>query len=50
MNLVRQDKTPLGEEYETQGIDHADLALVPILRSGLGMVEGLSTISYISLT
>jgi uracil phosphoribosyltransferase len=35
-----QDRTPLGVEYETQGIDPADLALVPILRSGLGMVDG----------
>ncbi|CAG8063684.1 unnamed protein product [Penicillium nalgiovense] len=34
------DTTPLGIEYETQGIDPADLALVPILRSGLGMVDG----------
>ncbi|KAJ6148285.1 hypothetical protein N7497_010267 [Penicillium chrysogenum] len=33
------DTTPLGIEYETQGIDPADLALVPILRSGLGMVD-----------
>lgn len=38
---MSQDKTPLGVEYETQGIDPANLALVPILRSGLGMVEGV---------
>ncbi|KAJ5770339.1 uncharacterized protein N7511_002390 [Penicillium nucicola] len=36
------DRTPLGIEYETQGIDPADLALVPILRSGLGMVDALN--------
>ncbi|KAJ5585076.1 uncharacterized protein N7459_004876 [Penicillium hispanicum] len=36
------DRTPLGVEYETKGIDPADLALVPILRSGLGMVEALN--------
>ncbi|KOS36553.1 hypothetical protein ACN38_g12697 [Penicillium nordicum] len=36
------DTTPLGIEYETQGIDPADLALVPILRSGLGMVDALN--------
>ncbi|KAJ5098140.1 hypothetical protein N7532_005141 [Penicillium argentinense] len=36
------DRTPLGIEYETQGIDPADLALVPILRSGLGMVDSLN--------
>lgn len=39
-NTDSQDTTPLGIEYETQGIDPADLALVPILRSGLGMVDG----------
>ena len=44
INKNKQDKTPLGVEYETQVIDPADLALVPILRSGLGMVEGPSTI------
>ncbi|KAJ5785458.1 uncharacterized protein N7503_010670 [Penicillium pulvis] len=38
------DRTPLGAEYETQGIDPADLALVPILRSGLGMVEALNSL------
>ncbi|CDM31179.1 hypothetical protein DTO013E5_189 [Penicillium roqueforti] len=36
------DTTPLGIEYETQGIDPLDLALVPILRSGLGMVDALN--------
>ncbi|CAL5873310.1 uncharacterized protein PFLUO_LOCUS7581 [Penicillium psychrofluorescens] len=36
------DKTPLGAEYETQGIEPADLALVPILRSGLGMVDAIN--------
>lgn len=41
--LLLQDRTPLGVEYETQGIDPADLALVPILRSGLGMVDGQFT-------
>ncbi|KAJ6113596.1 hypothetical protein N7523_006913 [Penicillium sp. IBT 18751x] len=40
----KQDKTPLGVEYETQGIDPADLALVPILRSGLGMVEAINSL------
>lgn len=37
-----QDRTPLGIEYETSSIDPADLALVPILRSGLGMVDGMT--------
>ncbi|KAJ5200511.1 hypothetical protein N7491_008683 [Penicillium cf. griseofulvum] len=36
------DTTPLGIEYETQGIDPEDLALVPILRSGLGMVDAIN--------
>jgi hypothetical protein len=41
-----QDRTPLGVEYETQSIDPADLALVPILRSGLGMVDGKYLVLY----
>lgn len=36
-----QDHTPLGAQYETSTIDPADLVLVPILRSGLGMVDGM---------
>lgn len=46
-----QDRTPLGVEYETSSIDPADLALVPILRSGLGMVDGMTYIpfSFISI-
>ncbi|KAJ5611758.1 hypothetical protein N7528_008863 [Penicillium herquei] len=38
------DRTPLGAEYETKGINPADLALVPILRSGLGMVEAMNAL------
>ncbi|GAQ40335.1 uracil phosphoribosyltransferase [Aspergillus niger] len=34
------DTTPLGTEYVTHDIDPSDIALVPILRSGLGMIEG----------
>lgn len=30
----------MGLEYETKGIDPANIALVPILRSGLGMIDG----------
>lgn len=41
LTQVSKDKTPLGVEYETQGLEPANLALVPILRSGLGMVEGM---------
>ncbi|KAJ5710121.1 hypothetical protein N7493_009713 [Penicillium malachiteum] len=39
-----KDRTPLGAEYETKGINPADLALVPILRSGLGMVEAMNAL------
>ncbi|KAF7714285.1 Uracil phosphoribosyltransferase [Penicillium ucsense] len=39
-----KDSTPLGIEYETSTIDPVDLALVPILRSGLGMVEAINSL------
>lgn len=35
------DKTPLGFEYTTTAISPSTISLVPILRSGLGMVEGI---------
>ncbi|KAE8144463.1 uracil phosphoribosyltransferase-domain-containing protein [Aspergillus avenaceus] len=38
------DQTPLGIEYETDGIDPAKVALVPILRSGLGMIEAMNNL------
>ncbi|KAL5355789.1 uracil phosphoribosyltransferase-domain-containing protein [Aspergillus floccosus] len=38
------DTTPLGTEYETQVIEPADVALVPILRSGLGMIEAINNL------
>ncbi|KAF9892522.1 hypothetical protein FE257_001631 [Aspergillus nanangensis] len=38
------DTTPLGYTYETQVISPADVALVPILRSGLGMIEALNNL------
>ncbi|PYH91691.1 uracil phosphoribosyltransferase furA [Aspergillus ellipticus CBS 707.79] len=38
------DTTPLGTTYETQDIDPSDVAIVPILRSGLGMVEALNNL------
>lgn len=40
-DLSGQDTTPLGTEYVTHDIDPSDIALVPILRSGLGMIEGI---------
>ncbi|PYH66790.1 uracil phosphoribosyltransferase [Aspergillus vadensis CBS 113365] len=36
------DTTPLGTEYVTHDIDPSDIALVPILRSGLGMIEAMN--------
>ncbi|KAL3467832.1 uracil phosphoribosyltransferase-domain-containing protein [Aspergillus heterothallicus] len=38
----KTDRTPLDIEYETQNIDPANIALVPILRSGLGMIEAIN--------
>lgn len=37
-----QDKTPLNIEYDTEDISPSDVAIVPILRSGLGMIDGLA--------
>ena len=38
-----QDQTPLGFEYTTTTISPGTICIVPILRSGLGMVEGMRT-------
>ncbi|KAI2967780.1 hypothetical protein CBS147323_4685 [Aspergillus niger] len=38
------DTTPLGTEYVTHDIDPSDIALVPILRSGLGMIEAINNL------
>lgn len=35
-----QDETPLGFEYTTTEVLPSTMSIVPILRSGLGMVEG----------
>jgi uracil phosphoribosyltransferase len=35
-----KDETPIGFGYTTTAIEPAQFSLVPILRSGLGMVEG----------
>lgn len=37
---MKQNTTPLGYEYTTSFITPDKIALVPILRSGLGMVNG----------
>ncbi|KAK7918392.1 uracil phosphoribosyltransferase [Apiospora marii] len=39
-----KDETPIGFEYTTTTIEPQSLSLVPILRSGLGMVEALQTL------
>jgi uracil phosphoribosyltransferase len=38
------DSTPLGFEYTTSTLTPETISLVPILRSGLGMVEALQTL------
>ncbi|KAI9852220.1 MAG: hypothetical protein M1838_001457 [Thelocarpon superellum] len=38
------DQSPLGYEYATQTISPARVALVPVLRSGLGMVSAIQTL------
>ncbi|KAI9765741.1 MAG: hypothetical protein M1840_007175 [Geoglossum simile] len=37
-------KTPLGYEYTTQTLTTPSIAIIPILRSGLGMVEAIQTL------
>lgn len=39
-----KDQTPLGFEYETTTIQPQTLSIVPILRSGLGMVDAVQTL------
>ncbi|KAI9810575.1 MAG: hypothetical protein M1832_001236 [Thelocarpon impressellum] len=39
-----EDKSPLGYTYTTQTITPSEISLVPILRSGLGMVDALQTL------
>ncbi|KAJ6782134.1 hypothetical protein PWT90_11278 [Aphanocladium album] len=35
-----KDHTPIGAEYETTNVSPGTLCIVPILRSGLAMVDG----------
>ncbi|ORY59046.1 uracil phosphoribosyltransferase [Pseudomassariella vexata] len=39
-----KDETPIGFEYTTTNVEPQELSLVPILRSGLGMVEAIQTL------
>jgi uracil phosphoribosyltransferase len=37
---LKQDESPLGYDYTTETIAPSSITLVPILRSGLSMLEG----------
>ncbi|KAI0143511.1 PRTase-like protein [Xylariaceae sp. FL1272] len=39
-----KDETPIGFEYTTTTLQPQELSIVPILRSGLGMVDAIQTI------
>ncbi|KIW60425.1 uracil phosphoribosyltransferase [Exophiala xenobiotica] len=39
-----KDETPIGFEYSFEAVDCSKITLVPILRSGLGMVEAVQSI------
>ncbi|KAI1326620.1 uracil phosphoribosyltransferase [Xylariaceae sp. FL0255] len=39
-----KDETPIGFEYTTTTVEPQELSIVPILRSGLGMVEAIQTL------
>lgn len=41
---TKQDETPLGVEYTTTKVTPEEISLVPILRSGLGLVEAVQTL------
>lgn len=38
--MSSQDESPIGFEYVTTTVKPSTTCIVPILRSGLGMVEG----------
>ncbi|KAM3456167.1 hypothetical protein NHJ6243_008252 [Beauveria neobassiana] len=40
-----KDQTPIGADYETADVSPSTMCIVPILRSGLAMVDGSSPIS-----
>ncbi|ATY60323.1 uracil phosphoribosyltransferase [Cordyceps militaris] len=40
---AQQDKSPIGAEYETTEVSPNTMCIVPILRSGLAMVEAVQT-------
>ena len=40
MRLLMQDSSPLGYEFAVQEVVPARISIMPIMRSGLGMIEG----------
>lgn len=44
------DITPMGAPFEVQKVNPKSIALVPVLRSGLGMLEGLCFLSFSHLS
>ncbi len=40
--ILRQDETPIGFQYDVESILPEKITIVPILRSGLGMLDGSS--------
>ncbi|EXJ94247.1 uracil phosphoribosyltransferase [Capronia coronata CBS 617.96] len=44
LETLGTDETPLGYEYTHESIDCSQITIVPILRSGLGMVEAVQSI------
>lgn len=40
LTFLDEDSSPLGYEYTADTISPARISLMPILRSGLGMVDG----------
>ncbi|KAK3109576.1 hypothetical protein LTR53_017030 [Teratosphaeriaceae sp. CCFEE 6253] len=39
-----QDKSPLGYEYQTEGVTPSQISLIPILRSGLSMLDAVQAL------
>ncbi|KAJ4512398.1 hypothetical protein HRR83_006914 [Exophiala dermatitidis] len=44
LETIGTDETPIGFEYTYESIDCTKITVVPILRSGLGMVEAIQTV------
>lgn len=46
---AEKDTTPLGYEYVTEKVTPERISVMPVLRSGLGMVDGKNTCSLLLL-